>query len=75
MEILPGVSADAGVRFGKPCLTGKSIDIGTVLDPLGAGEGFEAVQENYALTREQVLDALRYGAHVAAHQPAAVKAA
>jgi len=75
MEIFPGISVDAGVRFGKPCLAGTRIDIATVLGALGAGESFENVQENYALTREQILDALRYGAHVAAHQPPAVKAA
>lgn len=75
MEIFPGISVDAGVRFGKPCLTGTRMDVATVLGALGAGDSFEDVQESYGLTREQILDALRYGAHVAAHQPPAVKAA
>jgi uncharacterized protein (DUF433 family) len=75
VEIFPGISVDAGIRFGKPCLAGTRIDVATVLGALGAGENFETVQKEYALTREQILDALRYGAHVAAHQPPAVKAA
>jgi uncharacterized protein (DUF433 family) len=75
MEVYPGISMDAGVRFGKPCLAGTRIDVATVLAELAAGEGFESVQENYQLTREQVLTALRYAAHVAAHLPPAVQRA
>jgi len=75
METFPGISVDAGIRFGKACISGTRIDVATVLGALGAGDSFESVQENYALTREQILDALRYAAHVAAHQPPAVMAA
>ena len=75
MEIYPGISVDAGVRFGKPCLAGTRIDVATILGALGAGESFDAVQDSYAISREQILNALRYAAHVAAHQPPAVKAA
>lgn len=75
MEVYPGISMDAGVRFGKPCLAGTRIDVATVLAELAAGEGFESVQENYQLTREQVLTALSYAAHVAAHLPPAVQRA
>jgi uncharacterized protein (DUF433 family) len=42
---------------------------------LAAGDDFETVEGEYGLTREQVLAALRYAAHVAAHLPPAVKAA
>ena len=75
METFPGISVDAGIRFGKACISGTRIDVATVLGALGAGDSFESVQENYALTREQILDALRYAAQVAAHQPPAVMAA
>jgi uncharacterized protein (DUF433 family) len=73
MEIFPGVSMDPGIRFGKPCLTGTRIDVATVVGALAAGESFEAVEEAYQLTREQVLSALRYAAHVTAHLPPAVQ--
>ena len=75
MEIFPGISVDPGIRFGKPCLAGTRIDVATVIDALGAGESYESVEDDYQLTREQVLTALRYAAHIAAHQPPAVKAA
>ena len=73
MEIFPGISMDPGVRFGKPCLTGTRIDVATVVGALAAGESVEAVREAYQLTREQVLTALRYAAHVAQHLPPAVE--
>lgn len=75
MEIFPGISVDPGIRFGKPCLAGTRIDVATIIDALGAGESYESVERNYEVTREQILAALRYAAHVAAHQPPAVQAA
>ena len=75
MEIFPGVSVDPGIQFGKPCLAGTRIDVATIIDALGSGESYESVERDYQVTREQILAALRYAAHVAAHQPPAVKAA
>ena len=75
MEVFPGVSMDPNVRFGKPCLTGTRIDVATIVADLGAGEAIESVQDEYSLTREQVLTALRYAAHLAAHLPPAVSEA
>ena len=73
MEIFTGISMDPNIRFGKPCLTGTRIDVATVVGALSAGESFEGVQEAYAITREQILIALRYAAHVAEHVPPTVK--
>lgn len=73
MEVYPRITMDADVRFGKPCIAGTRIDVATVVGAIAAGETFEAVQDAYELTREQVLAALRYAAHVAAHLPPAVK--
>lgn len=66
---------DAGVRFGKPCIAGTRVDVATVVGDIAAGESFEAVQEDYELTREQVIAALRYAAHLTAHTPPAVSEA
>lgn len=52
---------------------GTRIDVATILGALSAGESFEAVQEAYQISREQILTALRYAAHVAAHVPPAVE--
>jgi uncharacterized protein (DUF433 family) len=56
---------DPSVRFGKPCIAGTRIDV--------ADDSLEAVQEAYSLSRDQVLAAVRYAAHVAAHLPPAVR--
>jgi uncharacterized protein (DUF433 family) len=72
MEIFPGISMDPAVRFGKPCLTGTRLDVATIVGAMAAGESVEVVQEEYSLTREQVLAALSYAAHLAAHMPPAV---
>lgn len=75
VEIYPGISLDPEVRFGKPCLAGTRIDVATVLGALAAGESYGTVEESYQISREQILTALSYGAHVAAHQPPAVQKA
>ena len=75
MEVFPGVAMDPAVKFGKPCIAGTRIDVATVINDLGTGETIEAVQEAYALTREQVLACLRFAGHIAAHLPPAVSAA
>ncbi len=75
MEIYPGITLDPEVRFGKPCLAGTRIDVATVVGALAAGESFEAIEESYRITRRQILDALGYAAHVAAHLPPAVQKA
>ncbi|HWB70835.1 MAG TPA: DUF433 domain-containing protein [Egibacteraceae bacterium] len=72
MEVFPGVTMDAAVRFGKPCLAGTRVDVATVVGSLAAGEPIEAVADAYELMREQVLAALRYAAFVAAPLPHAV---
>lgn len=75
MEVFPGISMDPAIRFGKPCLSGTRVDVATVVGALAAGDSFEAVEEAYRLTHEQVLTALRYAAHIATHLPPAVNAA
>lgn len=72
MEVFPGISMDADVRFGKPCITGTRIDVATIVGALAAGETVDTVAEEYALSAKQVRAALAYAAHVAAHLPPAV---
>ncbi len=72
MEIFPGISIDPAVRFGKPCLVGTRIDVATIVGALGAGDSPEEVAESYELNREQILAALKYAAHLAAHVPPAI---
>jgi uncharacterized protein (DUF433 family) len=71
MEIFPGITMDAAVRFGRPCIAGTRVDVATVVGALGGGDSPESVQEAFRLSREQLLAALRYAADLAAHVHAA----
>lgn len=73
MEIFPGISVDPDVRFGKPCITGTRVDVATVIGAVAAGDSFEVVSEEFALTPDQVRAALQYAAHLAGHAPPAVR--
>ena len=75
MEVYPGITMDSEVRFGKPCIKGTRIDVATILGRFAAGDKIEDIQEDYRLTRDQVLAALAYAAHVTQHLPPAVKSA
>ena len=75
MEIFPGITMDPAVRFGKACISGTRVDVATVVADIAAGESFDAVQEAYSLSRQQVGAALSYAAHLAAHMPPAVSEA
>jgi uncharacterized protein (DUF433 family) len=66
---------DPAVRFGKPCIKGTRIDVATVLGRLAAGDKIEDIENDYQLTRDQVMAVLAYAAHVAQHLPPAVKSA
>ena len=75
MEVYPGITMDSDVRFGKPCIKGTRIDVATVLGRFAAGDKIEDIQDDYRLTRDQVMSALAYVTHVAEHLPPAVKSA
>jgi uncharacterized protein (DUF433 family) len=59
-------------RFGNLCIAGTRIDVATVVGGLASEASVEEIESEYRLSREQVLAALRYAAHVAAHLPPAV---
>jgi uncharacterized protein (DUF433 family) len=63
MEVFPGISMDAKIRFGKPCLVGTRIDVATVLSELASGSSVEQLASEYQLTAQQISTALRYAAY------------
>ena len=73
--LLNRISIDPNICFGKPCIKGTRIDVATVLGRFAAGDKIEDIQEDYRLTRDQVMSALAYATHVAEHLPPAVKSA
>ena len=72
-QAYPGITMDPSVRFGMACVASTRIDVATVVGAIGAGDSVEVVQEAYGLTRDQVLAAVGYAAHVAARRPPAVR--
>ena len=60
---------EATICSGKPCVTGTSADVATIVGALGTGQSFQDVQEAFHLTYEQVLTALRYASYVTDHLP------
>ena len=69
MEVFPGISMNQDICEGKPCLTGTSNDVATIVGMLGTGKTFEEIEELFHVNREQVLTALRYASYVTDHLP------
>lgn len=73
-ELVPGVTADPDVAFGKPIIAGTRVPVALVLGQLAAGIGEEELLAEYDLTREQVQAALRYAAWLASQELVRVRA-
>lgn len=64
MEVFPGISMDAKIRFGKPCIAGTRMGVATVLSGLASGAPADELASEYDLTHEQISAALHYAAHL-----------
>ncbi|MBI4096382.1 MAG: DUF433 domain-containing protein [Candidatus Levybacteria bacterium] len=51
---------DPKIRFGKPIIANTRITVEEVLGALAGGMGFNDIEQEYGLTKEQILSALRY---------------
>lgn len=65
VEIVPGVTADPQVAFGKPVIAGTRVPVALVLGQLGGGVPVAELCAEYDLTPQQVQAAVRYGAWLA----------
>ena len=68
VEIVPGVTADAEVAFGKPVIAGTRIPAAQVLSQLAGGMSADEIQAEYDLTPAQIQATLRYAAWLAEHE-------
>ena len=48
------------IRFGKPTIQGTRITAEEVIGALAGGMGFNDIEKEYGLTKEQILSAIRY---------------
>ena len=69
MDVFPGISMNSEVCDGKPCVSGTSIDVASIIGMLGTGKSFEDVGEIFQINREQIFSALRYASYVTDHLP------
>jgi uncharacterized protein (DUF433 family) len=68
MEIVPKISVDERVRFGKPVITGTRVPIDLILGKLAGGMTYEEVMAEYDITREAILAVLDYAAKTLASE-------
>jgi uncharacterized protein (DUF433 family) len=68
MEIAPGIIVDTGIKGGKPIIQGTRVPVTLVLDKLAVETPFEEIMKEYDLTKEQILDVLKYAAMVISNE-------
>ena len=62
----PRITRDPAVMDGKPCIRGLRVTVGMILGNLGDGVAVDELLAAYPyLEREDVLEAMRYGAWLA----------
>jgi uncharacterized protein (DUF433 family) len=62
MEIASGIIVDEKICVGRPVLKGTRIPVDLILGKLAGGMNYEEVMQEYDITREHILTALRYAA-------------
>ena len=64
-ELQKRISIDPRICFGKPCIRGTRIWVSLILDNLAEGVDEKEFLQNYpALTHEDILAAIAYGAEM-----------
>lgn len=67
-EFFPHIAIDPAVQFGKPIIVGTRVPVEIIVGHVAAGDTIEHVMQEYRLTREDVLAALRYAAKLVAQE-------
>lgn len=67
-EIADGVVLDQKVKFGKPIIKGTRVPVDLVIGKIAGGMDMEEIMAEYDLTRNQILNALRYAALLVAEE-------
>jgi uncharacterized protein (DUF433 family) len=63
MDLLNRISADADIRFGKPCVRGTRITVGEVLGYLASGMSEVELREEFPqLAHEDILACFAFAA-------------
>jgi uncharacterized protein (DUF433 family) len=66
MNAFPRITRNPSVMGGKACIRGMRVTVGMILANLGSGVGIDELVAAYPyLERDDVLEAMRYGAWLA----------
>ena len=57
---LKGKFSNSSIRHGKPVIEGTRITVEEVLGMLESGMTYKEIEEEYGLTKEEILAAIRY---------------
>ncbi len=58
------VIINKNVRFGKPVIEGTRITVDEVIGALAGGMTFDEIEEEYNMSKEDIIAALKYAAEV-----------
>lgn len=61
-EIAPRIVVDEAIHFGKPVIKGTRVPVETIVGKLAGGMSREQVEQEYGITKDDVLAALAYAA-------------
>lgn len=76
MEAFDRITHTPSVMGGKACIRGMRVTVGMILGQIGAGQSIESLLADYPyLEREDILQALRYGAWLAEERELALEGA
>jgi len=66
MDTLDRITQDPRIMGGKACIRGLRVTVGMILGEIGAGTSIEELLADYSyLEREDIMQAIRYGAWLA----------
>jgi uncharacterized protein (DUF433 family) len=76
MGQLDRITHDPAVMGGKACIRGMRVTVGMILTQIGSGQTIDELLEDFPyLEREDVLQAIRYGATLAGERELLLAAA
>jgi len=64
MEVAPRIVIDDNIHLGKPVIRGTRVPIELIIGKLAGGMTFEDIQQEFEITRDDVLAALDYAAKI-----------
>lgn len=67
-KLFDHITVDPKVRFGKPVIDGTRVPVDMVVGKIAGGMTVEEVMDEYNLTKQQVMAALRYAAELVAQE-------